>query len=219
MSNWTNFVHFVQGYFRRRRSQLYRLQCPDLAGKRVCDIGGSRHFWEMMPEDLVPSDLLLLNIADDGQSLSHTGRLANVEVRLYDGKHIPFPDGYFDVVMCNSVIEHVPVDQREQLCNEIRRVSKYYFVQTPAYAFPIEPHFVFPFIHWLPRSLGRKLVPFGIWAVFEKPSSKKMDDYFAEVNLLKKREVTNLLPNCKVQIERAFGLVKSYTAHGYGVLQ
>ena len=218
MTAWVRFVHALSGHFRRGRSQILRDNCPDLKAKRVCDLGGSRHFWETMPPDLVPEDLVLLNIADDGQSRSHTGRFDRLQLQFYDGQHIPYPDGYFDVVICNSVIEHVPLELRRQLCREIQRVSRYYFLQTPAFAFPIEPHFVVPAAHWLPRTLGRKLVPFGIWAVLNRPTKAKMDSYFDEVHLLTRREVADLLPGAKIESERLLGLVKSYTAHGHGLV-
>jgi hypothetical protein len=31
-------------------------------------------------------------------------------------------------------------------------------VQTPARSFPVEPHLLAPFIHWLPRAWQRRLV-------------------------------------------------------------
>lgn len=217
MSAWIAFVGTISGHFRRGRSALYRRLCPDLSRMKVCDLGGSRHFWEAMPKDLVPADLTLLNVADDGQSRSHGGGFDDLKVVLYDGERIPYPDGHFDILICNSVIEHVPVAQRAGLCREIRRVAKYYFVQTPAFAFPIEPHFVFPGLHWLPRPLGRRLVPFGVWALMNRPSSAKMDSYFDEVQLLTGNEVATLLPGATIFRERAMGLVKSYTAHGPGL--
>ncbi len=217
MTAWVRFVHAVSGHFRRGRSRILRDHCPDLKHKRVCDLGGSRHFWETMPSDLVPDDLVLLNIADDGQSRSHTGRFDKLDLRFYDGQHIPYPDGHFDVLICNSVIEHVPLSQRHQLCREIQRVSRTYFVQTPALAFPIEPHFVVPAAHWLPRSIGRKLVPFGIWALLNRPTRAKMDSYFDEVHLLSYRQLAELLPGATIESERLFGFVKSYVAHGRGI--
>ena len=187
-----------------------------MKGLRVCDLGGSRHFWENMPEDLVPADLTLLNIEDDGQSRSLSGRFTDLRVQLYDGHTIPFPDHHFDVLVCNSVLEHVPRDKRAQLCSEIRRVARYHFVQTPAYAFPIEPHFVLPAVHWLPRSLGRRLVRFGAWALLTRAPKEKRNAYFDEVQLLKRKEVEALLPGSRIAVERFLGLVKSYTAHGQG---
>ncbi len=218
MSAWVTFVHGLSGYFRKRRSQIYRTYAADMASLRVCDLGGSRHFWETMPADMLPAHLTLLNIADDGQSRSHTGRFETLDVVIYDGHTIPYPDGHFDVLICNSVIEHVPPAQRERLSREIRRVSKYFFVQTPAYAFPVEPHFVFPGLHWLPRPVGRHFVRFGLWAILNRPTRGKMDSYFDDVHLLTRREVARLFPQATIAKERLLGMVKSYTAHGAGGL-
>ena len=41
---------------------------------------------------------------------------------VYDGKIIPFPDNYFDVVIVSFVLHHIP-DQKFSL-NELRRVAK-----------------------------------------------------------------------------------------------
>jgi SAM-dependent methyltransferase len=43
-------------------------------------------------------------------------------IRVYDGKHIPFPNEYFDVVFSSSVLEHVP--HVEEFQNEIKRVLR-----------------------------------------------------------------------------------------------
>jgi SAM-dependent methyltransferase len=63
---------------------------------------------------------------------------------------LPFTDDQFDLVYCSSVIEHVPPSRREAFAAELRRVGRGWFVQTPAFSFPIEPHALLPFAHWLP---------------------------------------------------------------------
>lgn len=43
-------------------------------------------------------------------------------ITLYDGKHLPFPDGAFDIVFSSNVQEHIP--HVEAFQQEIRRVLK-----------------------------------------------------------------------------------------------
>jgi SAM-dependent methyltransferase len=69
---------------------------------------------------------------------------------------LPFAAGEFDLVYCSSVIEHVHPERRTEFAAEIRRVGKGWFVQTPAYSFPIEPHSLLPGAHWLPRGLRQR---------------------------------------------------------------
>jgi SAM-dependent methyltransferase len=79
---------------------------------------------------------------------------------------LPFADGEFELVYCSSVIEHVPPDRRAAFAAEVRRVGRGWFVQTPAWSFPIEPHALLPAAHWLPVRLRRpywKLGAAGEW--------------------------------------------------------
>ena len=69
---------------------------------------------------------------------------------------LPFADGEFDLVYCSSVIEHVPPPRRPAFAAEIRRVGRGWFVQSPAFSFPIEPHSLLPVAHWLPVALRRR---------------------------------------------------------------
>jgi SAM-dependent methyltransferase len=71
-----------------------------------------------------------------------------VQADAADG--LPFADGRFDLVYCSSVIEHVPPERRAAFAAELRRVGRGFYVQTPAYSFPVEPHALLPFAHWLP---------------------------------------------------------------------
>ena len=44
-------------------------------------------------------------------------------------------------------MEHVPPAERKALGKEMARVAKEVFCQTPARTFPLEPHFIMPFVH------------------------------------------------------------------------
>jgi SAM-dependent methyltransferase len=79
---------------------------------------------------------------------------------------LPFADGEFDLVYCNSVIEHIAPVRRAWFAAELRRVARGWFVQTPAFSFPIEPHALLPAAHWLPARWRRpywKLGAAGDW--------------------------------------------------------
>ncbi|MBC8844888.1 class I SAM-dependent methyltransferase, partial [Escherichia coli] len=67
-------------------------------------------------------------------------------------------DQQFDIVFSNSVIEHLYTwENQEKMAKEVLRVGKYHFIQTPNYWFPIEPHWVFPFFQFLPKSIRIRL--------------------------------------------------------------
>ncbi len=130
--------------------------------------------------------------------------------KIYDGMNIPVKDNYFDLLMCNSVIEHVPVSKRASFAQEMLRVSKNVFCQTPAANSPIEYHFLMPFIHWLPKKWGYYLVHLSPWRVISKPDAAIIWDYFWGTNLLKEDELRALFPNGIIHYEKMLGIIKSY---------
>ena len=83
---------------------------------------------------------------------------------------LPFADREFDLVYCSSVIEHVAPARRAAFAAELRRVGRGWFVQTPAYSFPIEPHSLLPGAHWLPVRLRRRYWRLGATGGWEEIS-------------------------------------------------
>lgn len=84
------------------------------AGRRVLEIGSGTG---------IQLDRLS-GIAEEVCGLDLEGGIysgdADPRVRTYDGHHIPFPDGHFDVVFSSNVLEHVR--HREAFQAEIARV-------------------------------------------------------------------------------------------------
>lgn len=200
--------------FRKRRSRLFLEAMPDFGRRRVLDLGGSINFWEKLDRETVPADLTIVNIADDGAAASLGDNPLGLRVDLYDGHTLPYPDRHFDAVISNSVIEHVPPSARARFVAEMLRVGRYVFVQTPAIAFPIEPHFLMPALHWLPRSLGRRLVRISPVRVLARAPPDLMSRAFDEIHLLPLAEFRAHLPFAELVVERFAGLPKSYTLHG-----
>jgi len=83
-------------------------------------------------------------------------------VRADASRALPFEDGAFDLVYSSSVIEHVEPRHRAVFAREVRRVGRGFYVQTPARSFPVEPHALLPFAHWLPAGLRRYYWRLGV---------------------------------------------------------
>jgi SAM-dependent methyltransferase len=83
-------------------------------------------------------------------------------VRADATERLPFGDNEFDLAYANSVIEHIPPERRSAFAQEVRRVARGWYVQTPAISFPIEPHSLLPAAHWLPMSVRRRYWRFGV---------------------------------------------------------
>ena len=102
------------------------------------------------------------------------------------------PDQSVDVVICNQVYEHV--DDPQGLISEIRRVLRpggYCYFAGPNLLFPIEPHVFWPFVHWLPRELARRLMK-ALGA--ENLVDANSKDYWTLKRWLGGFEITNAVP-------------------------
>lgn len=123
---------------------------------------------------------------------------------------MPYRSGQFGLAFSNSVIEHVGgwEDQR-RFAAEIRRVGRSYWVQTPNRWFPVEPHLIGVFIHFLPFRIQRKLVRwFTVWGWVNKPSQQQIDDFIRDTRLLTEREMRALFPDAQIYYERVLFLFK-----------
>jgi hypothetical protein len=124
-------------------------------------------------------------------------------------------DRSFDIVFSNSVIEHVG-DHHDQLrmAEEVRRVGKRYFVQTPNKYFPIEPHFLFPFFQFLPLGLRVRLMQNFHLGWFPKtPERQKAREIVTGIRLLDRCEFRSLFPDATIYDEKVLGITKSFVAY------
>jgi SAM-dependent methyltransferase len=114
-------------------------------------------------------------------------------------RRLPFDDGAFDLAYASSVIEHIQPVDRPAFAAEVRRVAHGWFVQTPAWSFPIEPHALLPAAHWLPPTLRRPYWRLGAAGAWE------------DIRLLRRTELVELFGE-PILAERVGGLVKSWIA-------
>ena len=101
-------------------------------------------------------------------------------VRADAAERLPFDDGAFDLAYASSVVEHVAPARRARFASELRRVARGWYVQTPAWSFPVEPHALLPFAHWLPARLRRPYWRLGVAGGWE------------EIELLRRAELERL---------------------------
>lgn len=191
----------VMRLFRRRRMDRFVAAMGLTSDSRVLDVGGSPSIWDASP---VLPQLTFLNLVPDGDSRTVVG----------DARALDFPDGHFDVVFSNSVIEHVgAAEDQARFAAEIRRVGKSYWVQTPNRSFPIEAHYWAPFVHWLPRPLQKRLVRWvSLWGWTARPSQAAVDAHVDEIRLLTRSDMARLFPDATLVPERVLGLTKSWIA-------
>ena len=74
-----------------------------------------------------------------------------------DGRELPFAKDEFDIAFSNAVVEHVGGgrDGQRRFVAELARVARRVFLTTPNRWFPLDPHTLLPFAHWLPPGGAR----------------------------------------------------------------
>lgn len=181
---------------------------PVSEATRILDVGGTDINWRLIdcPAHIV---LLNINVPDESPDLA-----PNMRYVMGDGTRMDYADSEFDICFSNSTIEHVHTfDRQRQFAGELRRVGRGVWLQTPARAFPFEPHWLGLFIHWLPKHWQRRVARnFTLWGWANRPTQETVDDLLAEYRLLSFKEMKALFPDCEIRRERFLGLTKSYIA-------
>ena len=96
---------------------------------------------------------------------------------------------------------------------EIDRVRRAYLVQTPCKAFPVQPHYLTPFIHWLSKGVRRRVARrFTLWAWITRPTQGYVDQMVDEIRLLTRTELSALFPEAGIVTERFWCWPKSLIA-------
>ena len=187
--------HFRQG----RYLQIRNLMKVESRTGVILDLGGgpASFFAARFPR---PEQVILLEI---NQALACQAKQKQpaLHVIVADGERLPLADCSIEIIVCNSVIEHV--DHPDALAAEMRRVGQGYFLQTPCRDFPLETHsfIAMPFYSLIPWMWLRRLVCKVFKANFE---------YLSSVRYLSEQGLRLLFPEAVITHERVLGLKKSF---------
>ncbi|WP_295810673.1 SAM-dependent methyltransferase [uncultured Nitratireductor sp.] len=208
--------------FRTKRFQNVRPLIEDaLAEKRqvrILDLGGTEEYWkigaEFLKENRHQIKITLLNleaeqVEDNGMFEALSGDAA--DPALFAGEA-------FDLVHSNSVIEHVGSWERMgQFARNTKRLSKRYFVQTPNYWFPFEPHFRMPGFQYLPKATKIALVRrFQLGFFPRTPDRAEACDLVEHNTLISTRQMRRLFDDGHIMLEKFAFLNKSIMAMRMG---
>jgi len=205
-----NIYKPFQDFFRPRRLRAFYRLLNVTESTRVLDVGGGAFFWDLaLAQGLPLPQLTVLNIRPAGDQERPFLRWI-----VADACASQLPDNSFDLVFSNSLVEHLRDFKTQKLfADEVRRLAPSYFVQTPDRLCPVEPHFVTPFVHWLPRRVRRRMIRnFTVWGLTARPSQAYCDQLIDEFALLSRREMQQVFPDATVLSERFAGFPKSLIA-------
>ena len=183
----------IGGWCRGRRQRWVEDIFHDC--RRVLDVGGVPGTWT---KSRFAKGVVLLNILPK----STVCQFPYVQA---DARAIPFADHSFELAFSNSVIEHVGdlADQR-RFASEMLRIGGRIYCQTPNRWFPVEPHDLTLFLHWLPEAWST--VGMRHWFTLNGWRDKPVES----TRLLTRRELRMLFPDCHIRVERFLCWAKSF---------
>jgi ubiquinone/menaquinone biosynthesis C-methylase UbiE len=210
---------------RNRRAQIFRRLLVPGPETTILDLGGGGgdHIAGVLPRH-DPSRVTVADITPNALEAARTRYGFNTVLLDERAPALPFDRRAFDVLFCSSVIEHVTVPKDEvyacrstqafqaqaranqlAFANEIRRVCRRYFVQTPYKYFAVESHSLLPMpVVLLPRPLQIATLGYArkLWIKRTRPDFLLFD----------RRQMQAMFPDADIHRERWFGLTKSLMA-------
>lgn len=194
---------------RDRRWALLRREVCWVGVDRVTDLGGTAAFWRGCPADLRPRRVTCVNLA------GATGRVlvgaSEITVVRGDATDPPVDPADADLVVSNSVIEHVGDEDAVRRFAAVVRANPAHVVQTPNRWFVVEPHLALPLHFALPRRARIAVV--RVWD--KGPVRRDRATATARVDgirLLDAASLARLFPEATVHRERGMGHTRSLVA-------
>jgi len=219
------FFKYFSNYSREKRRKHFLKSFKFNSGTKFLDLGASDGYYTaklIRGTKLKKKNIFIADI--DKKSLEKANKNYGFKtILLKENQKINFKEKYFDIVFCNSVIEHVTLKKKDvwkeksnrifkeesfksqsKFAKEIIRLGKNFYVQTPNKYFFLETHSWIPFIQYLPRFI---LIPFlkfmnKFWIKKTQP----------DWNLLNSEDMKKLFPCSKISREKFLFFTKSLIA-------
>jgi hypothetical protein len=214
MSNWlrdvatdVNSERSLSGRARARRWQHLIEAFPSFSEMRVLDLGGTPESWQLAP--VRPKALTTVNL-EPLESWSP-------QITAIQGDACDLPNSVarddFDLVFSNSVLEHVGGHVgRQRLVDNVHSLADRHWVQTPYRYFPIEPHWLFPGLQWLPYEARVQVSMRWNRGHIRTHTRAEAQDQVDEIDLLGISQMRRYFPASVIWYERFAGLIKSLVA-------
>ena len=195
--------------YRSQRIELFLNRFNPDSQTKILDVGGSSEIWL---DTGLNRNVTLLNLTKPKKRDLDLG-FQCVQANALNMKEIQ--DQAFDIAFSNSVIEHVGgYSEQKKLADEIRRVGKSYWIQTPNRYFPIEPHLMFPYAQFLPSIAERWVALYWPYSNYRRwgAEKKRTIQFLDKTRLLTEGELRTLFPNSTIYKEKIAGITKSLIA-------
>ncbi len=210
-------AHFRAARDQRLRALIVAERARTTGTFRVLDLGGRADYWQRVGLDFLEAndvEILCVNYTE-AELYAGQGDFPRLKTAVGDARALSYADGSFHLAHSNSVIEHVGnfADKRA-FAGEVRRLAKAYYVQTPYFWFPIDPHWPkMPFFHWMPMSWRWRML--CRWKLGFAGPHRDMDHALGDLEatvLLDWTQMHGLFPDATLRAERLAGLPKSMIA-------
>lgn len=206
------------GFRSKRFLEVQKLIETVIAEKGSCsivDLGGTERYWGIGEEFIKAQrgklSIKLVNL--DREPLTHEGGMFTsvagdaTDPELLKGEA-------FDLVHSNSVIEHVGNRaDMQRYADNVRRMAPRYYVQTPNFWFPFEPHFRLIGFQYLPEAMRVWIIRNFSVGFFDKvPDYEEALGVIRHHQLVSVSEMRRFFPDAEVKFEKVGPFNKSIMA-------
>lgn len=212
LANYNN-KNSLANRFRNKRFAFFEGQLKKIENNKtitILDVGGTESFWiNRGYHEKHNVKITLLNLTKfDTQSsnmISVKGDACNLS---------EYANHSFDLVFSNSVIEHLySFENQKLMAQEVQRVGKNYYIQTPYKYFFVEPHYLLPYFQFLPKKAKVFILSKTKLSRGTKISTEEAKDQAEQIVLVSKKKMKQLFPGSKIYSEKFLGMTKSLTAY------